>query len=103
MKWKNIPSWFKGGLFGIVAGFIIQIAILLLVGITAICSFAGVKQCADIFNKVLPIFLYPIQNLGLGYSQAYGELVIFIGFVFYIAIFFIIGALIGLISKKIKK
>ena len=90
MGWRDWSYWLRGGVFGAVLG---------LVGSTVFLLFSEVPVISNIsFFFVLPAWL-----LLLPFERTFSSGVLFIlGVAFSTIVYFIIGAIIGLIVGKIK-
>jgi hypothetical protein len=95
MGWKNLPSWAKGGVVGIICG-------ILLIFISLIFS----AMQGIVYAVFFPIasfisYLYPLI-FGFRTGENYGLIFIFL-FISAVIESFIIGALIGFVAEKIRK
>lgn len=90
MKWKNFPYWLKGGIIGVPIGFLLLV----------IANYSGVYNVLSFMFLMILI----MAGGGLEGQVPWGKYTVwFITLLITGAIFFSIGALIGLIVQKIKK
>jgi len=119
MAWKDLPYWLKGGIIAVII-LIILFLLLGLVTYTKIFNTNYKGPLAVIFSPFMLIALtYFIVNgivgkifncpLVDGWFSSYDcspplqFLIIAISIIFFILIFFLVGALIGLMVDKVKK
>jgi len=88
--WKSKPSWLKGGIIAIIALVILYI-ILMIFSAKSICEFNTQENINCTNAQILSTFLLPVHSTPF----IQGTLVV-------ILITFMIGAIIGLITSKIK-
>ncbi len=96
MKWKNIPTWLKGGIIGVIVLVLFVLVMLILMFLSDSILFP-----LAIFLPRNFLVAYVAGLIGIEFSSylAMNLIALFV----YIAAFFIIGSLIGLIIQKIKR
>ncbi len=106
MGWKDWPYWVKGGIIAIIVHIILLPLLLLSIwtSYSTPPTDAGAIGAAILFGASIGPFISPfifgILPMPIPFSSVVGYYLI--GFIFPIIIYFILGAIIGLVYGKIK-
>lgn len=99
MNWKNLPSWLKGGIIGL-----IPILIVMLADFIFTCNFGTHSEFCGLFTifASFPLYIITISKYGIFPYGDVPTLVVIILPLLSLVMYFLVGALIGWIVGKFK-